>query len=133
LWREALGIQVESEILDWASYVSRLERDLPHLYLAGWLGHYPDPNTFLRVALFRLTSRWRNETYEDLVERAGRGSDQAERMELYGQADRMLIEEAIALPLGQNPRYLLIKPWVSRYPLLAWRGAPWKDVIIDQH
>jgi ABC-type oligopeptide transport system substrate-binding subunit/class 3 adenylate cyclase len=133
LWREALGIQVEPEALDWASYTRRLEKDLPYLYFAGWLPHYPDPNTFLRVAVFRLTSRWRNETYEELVERAGRGSDRAERMELYGQADRMLVEEAIVLPLGQRPKYLLIKPWVSRYPVIVWRGAPWTDVIIEPH
>jgi ABC-type oligopeptide transport system substrate-binding subunit/class 3 adenylate cyclase len=133
LWRETLGVQVEPEVLDYALYSTLPKRDQPHLSLNGWIPDYPDPNTFLRVALFRFTSLWHNEGYDDLVERAARSADQAERMELYGQADRMLVEEAIVLPLGQNRRQLLIKPWVSRYPLSPFRRSFWKDVVIEPH
>ena len=67
------------------------------------------------------------------MERAGRGADQAERMRLYGQADRMLMEEAIVLPLGTRHEHLLIKPWVSRYPFSPFRSTFWKDVVIEAH
>ncbi len=133
LWRDALGIQVDWEIVDFASFVDRMEREPPHMYVAGWVPDYTDPDTYLRVALNWLTSWWRNETYEGLVERARRGADQAERMKLYGQADRMLIEEAIVLPLGTMRQHLLIKPWVSRYPLSLFGKPLWKDVVIEPH
>jgi ABC-type oligopeptide transport system substrate-binding subunit/class 3 adenylate cyclase len=133
LWREALGIQVDPEVVDVQTFNDRLERDMPHLHATGWLPHYPDPNTFLRVAVSRLTRRWRNEAYEDLVERAGRCPDHAERMRLYGQADRMIVEEAIVVPLGSGREYQLLKPWVSRYPLSPFSWSFWKDVVIEPH
>jgi oligopeptide transport system substrate-binding protein len=133
LWREALGIQVDPEVVDLSSFIDRTERELPHLHVGGWLPHYPDPSTFLRGGVNRLTRRWRNETYDELVERAGRGADQAERMKLYGQADRMLMEEAIVVPLGSGREDLLIKPWVSRYPISPFHTSFWKDVVLEPH
>jgi oligopeptide transport system substrate-binding protein len=133
LWREVLGIQVEWKVLDYRSFVNLRKRKPPHLYVGGWAPGYPDPDTYLRAAVGWVTRRWRNETYEGLVERAKRQADQADRMELYGQADRMLLEEGIVVPLGYRQDYLLIKPWVSRYPISPFRLSFWKDVVIEPH
>jgi ABC-type oligopeptide transport system substrate-binding subunit/class 3 adenylate cyclase len=133
LWHDTLGIHVDWEILAPASFIDHLKRELPQMYAAGWVPDYPDPDTYLRVALSWLTSRWHDEMYEELVERARRGADQAERMRLYGKIDRMLIEKAIVLPLGIRRSHLLIKPWVSRYPLSPFGKPLWKDVVIEPH
>jgi oligopeptide transport system substrate-binding protein len=133
LWHDTLGIHVDWEIVDTASFVERMKRELPQMYAAGWVPDYPDPDTYLRVALSWLTSRWHDERYEKLVDRARQGADQAERMRLYGQIDRMLIEEAIVLPVGTLRSHLLIKPWVRRYPLSPFGHPLWKDVIIEPH
>jgi ABC-type oligopeptide transport system substrate-binding subunit len=132
-WREHLGLEIHWEILDWTSFLPRLEGDPPHLFGMGWVADYPDPDNFLRVSLFRRYTRWRNPTYDGLVERARRSTVQAERMELYAQADRILVEEAVVLPLTYQRRHLLVKPWVSRYPTSAMRTLFWKDVVIEPH
>jgi dipeptide transport system substrate-binding protein len=78
----------------------------------------------------RVHSAWRNETYDGLVERARRLTDQAERMRLYQQADRILVEEVPILPLSYERIPLLVKPWVRRFTdWTAW----WKDVVIEPH
>jgi ABC-type oligopeptide transport system substrate-binding subunit len=133
LWREALGIQVDWEAIDFVRLVDFLDRELPPMYAIGWSGDYPDPDTFLRVAVSRITSRWQDEAYDRLVERARRGVDQAERMKLYRQADRRLIEEAIILPLGCRHEHLLVKPWVSRFPTSPFRKLFCQDVVIEPH
>jgi ABC-type oligopeptide transport system substrate-binding subunit/class 3 adenylate cyclase len=133
LWHEALGLTVKPETLDFATFIDRIERGLAPMCVRGWIPHHPDPNTFLRTGVHRVTRLWRNERYEALVERAGRCADQDKRMELYGQADRMLLEEAVIVPLGPERRHLLIKPWVSRYPLSPFRRGFWQDVIIESH
>jgi oligopeptide transport system substrate-binding protein len=133
VWREALGLTVKPQILDLATFIDRVVRGLAPMCVRGWMAHHPDPNTFLRDGVHRVTRLWRNERYEALVERAGRCADQDKRMELYRQADRMLLDEAIIVPLGPERRHLLIKPWVSRYPVSPFRPAFWQDVIMEPH
>ncbi|MBN1137098.1 MAG: hypothetical protein JXM73_10950, partial [Anaerolineae bacterium] len=111
----------------------RLYEQPPHMFGMGWGADYPDPDSFLRASLIRHYTRWRNPTYNELVERARRGTDQGERMALYAQADRLLIEEAVLLPGTYARAHLLVKPWVSRYPTLPVPRHFWKDVVIEPH
>jgi ABC-type oligopeptide transport system substrate-binding subunit len=59
--------------------------------------------------------------------------DQEERMRLYRQADRILVEEAPILPIGYHRSHRLVKPWVCRYPTSPMGSHFWKDVIIEPH
>jgi len=132
-WRENLGVEITWEIMEWAIYLDRLNKEAAQLFLIGWIADYPDPDDFLRVGLWRMRARWQNEAYDELVERARRVTDQGERMSLYEQADRILVEEAAIMPLYYGRWHLLVKPWVSKYPTSAMGGAHWKDVIIEPH
>jgi ABC-type transport system substrate-binding protein len=132
LWKDNLGVEVHWHSLPWAEYLDRTYKAPPPVYVMGWLGDYPDPDNFLRVAV-QLHSAWRHERYIEAIEQARCSSDQAQRMALYAQAERILAEEVPLLPLGYQRSHLLIKPWVKRYPISAVGGAFWKDVIIDPH
>jgi ABC-type oligopeptide transport system substrate-binding subunit len=76
---------------------------------------------------------WQNEAYDRLVEGARGVMDQEERMRMYQQADRILIEEAPILPLAYGRFHILVKPWVRRYLTSPLRWWYWKDVIIEPH
>jgi ABC-type oligopeptide transport system substrate-binding subunit/DNA-binding SARP family transcriptional activator len=132
-WRENLGIEITWDTMEWARYFDRLHSELPHVFISGWGADYPDPDYFLRVGPLPIRRRW-NKAYDRLVEEARRVTDQRERMKLYGQADRMLVQEAVIVPLTYGRAHLLVKPWVSKYPVSA--AGPrlvWKDVIIEPH
>jgi oligopeptide transport system substrate-binding protein len=132
-WYQNLGIKLCWEILEFATLLERLDRQPPHMFGLAWIADYPDPDSFLRAnPLLRYTG-WRNPAYDGLVERASRTTDQAERMKLYAQADRILIEEAVLLPGTYGRNHLLVKPWVSRYPTSAMATLSWKDVVIEPH
>jgi oligopeptide transport system substrate-binding protein len=135
-WRENLGVEITWEgIRGWATLLDRLHREPPHMFGMGWEADYPDPDNFLRVGMnpIQLYTHWRNEAYERLVEAARRMMDQGERIELYGQADRILVEEAAIMPLFYARQHLLVKPWVSKHPTSAIGGWSWKDVVIEPH
>jgi len=132
-WRENLGVEITWEGMEWATFLERLERDPPSMLIIKWMADYPDPDSFLRVCPARDYTRWRNRAYERLVEEARRVTDQGERMSLYGQADRILIEEAPIMPLTYGRVHLLVKPWVSKYPTSALERWLWRDVIIEPH
>ncbi|MGD8462277.1 MAG: hypothetical protein PVI09_00290 [Anaerolineae bacterium] len=70
---------------------------------------------------------------EGLIEQARRVTDQARRMELYQQADRLIIDKAVVLPLTYDRRHMMLKPWVKRYPISALQNWFWKDVVLEPH
>ena len=132
-WRENLGAEIAWEAMEWATSVDRLGKKLHHMLLMGQGAGYPDPDNFLRSSVIWRDTRWRNEGYDRLVEKARRVMDQEERMKLYGQADRILVDEAAIMPLLYERLHLLMKPWVSKFPTSAIGREFWKDVIIEPH
>jgi ABC-type oligopeptide transport system substrate-binding subunit len=132
-WRENLGIEIMWEIVEFGEYVDRLSQELPHIFLHSFLADYPDPDSFLRLGLRRTRPRWRNKAYDELVEEARRVMDQGERMKMYRQADRILVEAAVVLPLTHERSHRLVKPWVRKYHTSSRKTRIWRDVIIEPH
>jgi ABC-type oligopeptide transport system substrate-binding subunit len=133
-WRENLGVEITWKQVEYGRFLDRLSRETPHMWLMGWRADYPDPDNFLRVSQWRrAASRWQNEAYDGLVEGARRVMDQEERMRMYQQADRILVEAAPILPLHFGRFHLLVKPWVRKYPMSPMTAWFWKDVIIEPH
>jgi len=132
-WRESLGVEIAWETVGWAEFLDRLQSDPPHLTNLGWVADYPDPESFLRVSRARSWAGWQSATYDQLVEEARQTICQEERMELYRQADSILVEEVPVLPLIYERDHLLIKPWVRHYPMTASHAVFWKDVVIAPH
>ncbi len=135
-WHEQLGIQVEAQNVEWGEFLERRKHNPTHLLLSGWLADYPDPDSMLRV-LFHSSEginppRWHHERFDALVEEAARITNQQERLDLYREADRILIaEEAVIMPLGYVQGRYLVKPWVSM-PRVSPILQRLKNVIVRQ-
>ncbi len=132
-WRENLGLEIDWQALPWAPYIESLRENPPHIFTMAWAADYPDPDNYLRVGLWRERVKWNDETYVDLVERARRVADQRERMALYRQADQILIESAVIVPLFYAEGQFLVQPWVTKFHFPAIGGATWKDFVIEPH
>jgi ABC-type oligopeptide transport system substrate-binding subunit len=59
--------------------------------------------------------------------------DPEERMKLYRQADRILIQEAVIMPTHYAIASVLVKPWVRKPPAMQFGLWLWKDVVIQPH
>jgi oligopeptide transport system substrate-binding protein len=68
-WHTVLGVEITSEVMEWTSYLDRLRAQLPPIFLMAWEADYPDPDTFLRVAILKYFEKWKNEEYHQLEER----------------------------------------------------------------
>jgi oligopeptide transport system substrate-binding protein len=118
-WRRNLGLELQAQSVEpWGVYHERLQRDPPHLSLAGWSADYPDPDSMLRVPFHSKEGvhvpRWLNARFDTLVEQAARVTDQHRRIELFQEADRILVcEEAAIMPLFYAQGRILVKPWVT--------------------
>ena len=104
----------------------RDDQDPPPTIVGAWFADYPHAESFLTPEVIWGLCRWRHERYERLIERARGLADRVERMKLYREADRMLVEEAVLMPGVYGRWHELLKPWV------VWADQL-KDVIIMPH
>jgi oligopeptide transport system substrate-binding protein len=134
-WQHNLGLTLGWRTLEWSSFLKRLGQDLPELSLFGWVADYPDPDSFLRLAVqeFHAGQIWKHDEYLELVERARRTLDHATRMQLYDRAQKLLAEEVPLIPLLYVRGHYLLKPWIAEYPLSPLRWDYFKDVVIEPH
>ena len=54
-------------------------------------------------------------------------------MALYREADTILVREAYFWPHLYSRAHILLKPWVTRYPISPLSISFWKDVVIGSH
>jgi len=134
-WKDHLGVSSSWTALEMQPLRDAETREPPHVGHVFWIADYPDPDSFLRVALafYRDLIGWRNEAYDRLVENAHGMMGVRDRMQAYQEADRILMQSAAVVPLYYARQLLLVKPWLrncARSPNGLWR---WKDAIIEPH
>jgi len=116
---KAIGIRTRLRNYDWGSYLEALKAGEPMLMRAGWLADVPDPENFLYVLLHSEKigtdnySRYSNEKFDKLVEKARFTADAAERIALYQQAERMVVEDAAWIFIYHYRDVLMCKPYVK--------------------
>lgn len=133
-WSRHLGVSVAFETPDWETFQRRLNADPPPpLFLYGWVADYPDPDNCLRLSPVCRRAAWCNPTFAGLVEAARHVANRADRLRMYQEADRLLIDDAVVVPLAYGRLHFLVKPWVTRYPTAPAKLWFWKDVVVEPH
>ena len=137
MWKQVLGIQVDIEQVEWATYLEDLDRQKFQAFAGlGWQADYPDPQDFLDI-LFHTDSSINHGAYsnlevDDILERARVEQDVAARVELYHQAEELIINDAAWVPLWfTGDRYVLIKPHVKGYRMTPMIVPKLRQVRIE--
>ncbi len=94
-----------------------------NLYRMGWVMDYADASSTLRVfspaSAFQYTG-WASGDYDRLLAEAEATADAAVRGELYRQAERLLLDDAVVVPLQYYDRAVLVKDGLTaEYPLFG--------------
>jgi ABC-type oligopeptide transport system substrate-binding subunit/DNA-binding SARP family transcriptional activator len=135
-WLANLGVPVAGRALPWAALLARAYGQPPHILGMASGAHYPDPATFVGAARRdeeQAAYAWQHAGYDRLAGEAAQAMDEGQRLELFQEMDRIVVEEAWMVPLWYGRRHLLVKPWVVRLPTSPIMGCFWKDVIADPH
>ena len=103
MWRRTLEVDVEIQQVEWATFLQDLHRNRLQAFSLAWQADYPDPHTFVDV-LFRTGSSINNTNYSNpdvdaLLEEANVEADPVRRIELYQEAEEIIVEDAAWLPL----------------------------------
>jgi oligopeptide transport system substrate-binding protein len=134
-WRDNLGVEVTVRQLepDWFIYHLKEEKD--EMFDMGWIADYPHPEDFLDV-LFHTGAEnnfgeYSNPAIDAILEQAGLEADTAKSLELYRQAEQMLVDDAAILPLWFGKNYILVKPYIQGYELNPM-GFAWLNKVSIQ-
>jgi len=131
-WEETLGVKVQLTRIEFGELLRRGREDPPDLTISGWGADYPDADDMLRVVFHGHPLRWHNARFDALVEEAARITDRKRRIELYREADRILVAEDVAvLPLGYAQGRQLVKPYL-RLPRTPPYLLRLKHAVVDR-
>lgn len=114
---QQLGLKIEVRgYEDFGDYLAALDRQEFQIYGTGWIADYPDPQNFVDV-LFRGGSSQNHTGYDNpevnvLLDQAAVATDEATRLELYRQAEQIILADVPVIPIYHDVSYTLVKPYV---------------------
>ncbi len=116
---DKLGVHVQidtyPDVSTWKTARDSYQYDF---YAMGWNGDYNDPMTFMELFVTgngyaKFMGGYSNTEYDEMVEKAGASQDDAERMELFGKAEALLMEEGGCIPLYYDNSQMYVQSYVS--------------------
>jgi oligopeptide transport system substrate-binding protein len=136
-WRENLGVEVTVRQLEPEAFLYHLDRERDEMFYTGWIADYPHPQDFLEV-LFGSGAEnnyggYSNPDFDALLEMAAAEPDYDLSLALYQQAEQMLVDDAVCIPLCFGVNYLLVKPYVSGFQLNLLGFAMFNEVSVAPH
>jgi oligopeptide transport system substrate-binding protein len=135
MWRTVLGADIQLAGEEFRVLIQNRNIGKHELFWFAWIGDYPDPLAFLelrRVGSGQNFDGFANPRFESLLNAAAASPDDATRAARYAEAEVVLNDDAINLPLYFYKSRHLLKPWVRGFADNAMdRHASrdlWKDL-----
>ncbi|MDG9760861.1 ABC transporter substrate-binding protein [Pseudomonas sediminis] len=117
-----VGINAEIRVIEWGELIRRAKAGEHDLLFMGWAGDNGDPDNFLtpQFACASVQSglnfaRYCDETLDKLIADGKASSNQDERSRLYHQAQQIIQEQALWLPLTHPTAFALLSAKVEGY------------------
>ena len=99
MWKKHLNIDVTLLNQEWKVYLNSVSMKDYQIGRAGWIGDYVDPNNFLDMFLCNGGNNrtgWCNPVYDELIlKHAPEAKTHEERLEIFTQAEKMLLASSI--------------------------------------
>jgi oligopeptide transport system substrate-binding protein len=115
--KQNLNIDVKTEYLDGPTYGARFTGNQAQATVIRWGADWPYPDNWL-PSLFSSNSPnnhlgYNNVSFDQFMTRAAAETDNQARLDLYNQAQKLLLNDAAISPLFNLIQPVLVKPWVK--------------------
>ena len=137
MWKETLGIEVEIQQVEWATYLQDMNRKRLQVWAgSGWQADYADPQDFIDVLFYSDSDvnhgNYSNSEVDKLILEARTDLDNNRRYILYNEAEQIIINEAAIMPLWFDTEgFALVKPWVKGYQFTPIIVPKFKELQIE--
>ena len=130
-----LGVQVDIHFApDWPAYKAMLQQGKLPMFRLVWYADIPDPDNFLSPLLHSASPTnhtfYRNPLVDHLLEQARREVDDAQRIALYREVERLVMDDAPWIAQNYHVFEYLYQPYVQgvEVSLLGERAIPLKKI-----
>jgi peptide/nickel transport system substrate-binding protein/oligopeptide transport system substrate-binding protein len=111
-----LGLQIDLVNVEWSEYIATLPKQTYPAYSIYWGADFPDPESLL-LTLFGTGQAdnyvgYSNSDFDALLRQAAAEQDFDVRLQLYADANQLLMNDAVVLPFYYDRSYMLVRPWV---------------------
>jgi oligopeptide transport system substrate-binding protein len=134
-----VGVQVDIHFApDWPTYRAMLEQGKLPMFRLAWYADIPDPDNMLSPLLHSTspTNRtfYRNPLVDQLLEQARKEVDEAQRITLYREVERLVMEDAPWIAQNYLVSEFLYQPYVQgvEISLLGDRTIPMKKIWLNK-
>jgi oligopeptide transport system substrate-binding protein len=134
MWGKNLNVNITLENQDWQVFLNNVSSLSYDISRAGWVGDYPDPNSFLDMWLSDSGNNrtgWSNAEYDRYIEAAANAGSNEERFLYFQENERILAEEAPILPLYTYTSVYLRQPSVKGWYHNIQNQHPYKYIYLE--
>lgn len=127
MWKKALGVETILVNQEWKVYLeSRFQKNY-QLARTSWVADYLDPINFLDQFTSDAGDRnilgYNNPAYDNLIKESHTIADQAKRMKVLEQAERLLVDDVVLIPIYHYTTQHMVSKKVTG----------WEDNVLDLH
>jgi oligopeptide transport system substrate-binding protein len=123
MWKQNLGIEVEVEQVETATFVQDVSQHRYQMWEFGWSADYPDPQNFIEIHFYSKSRQndtlYNNPQVDRLLLRARTEKDNETRFKTYREAEALILQDAPWIPLFHSTSAVLVKPYVK-----GWQPTP---------
>jgi len=134
-----LGLQINVEQVSWPNFLADLNdpQNSYQMYQLGWIADYPDPQNFLEILFHSDSSQnhgqYSNAQVDALLDQARGEQDVEKRLDLYRQAEQMILDDAAWIPLYFDVENWLVKPYVRNFANPPIKIPKFQYIFITEH
>jgi oligopeptide transport system substrate-binding protein len=122
MWRDSLGLPLVVQNLEPDRYIDYIDYGFHgQLFDGGWCADYPDPENFADALFHSGASqnkgKYSNPRVDALLDAARTERDVQKRIQLYQEAEQIIVDDAAVLFTATGTNYYLVKPYLKNYTL----------------
>lgn len=134
-WQDSLGVTITLQPIDPAAYLRERKRKTFQMLADGWIADYNHPENFLGK-LFGGSSdlnvlNYGNAEVDRLLDEARGQQDRTRALQLYGQAERLILNDAVIVPQFWGVTHYLIQDCVKNWPGVSLPVPKYRYIEID--
>lgn len=126
-----LGVSIKIESMPMSDLYAKVENGDCEFWRFGWIADYPDPATFLNLFSSKSLGdgvannyfSYSNPKFDETLQAALKEIDPVKRNQLYAQADQIIMDDAVIMPLMFTVGIRLLNPQVQGFDMneMAYR------------
>jgi ABC-type transport system substrate-binding protein len=135
-----IGLDVKLDYMDWPTFQDQIKTKSVQIFAMGWVGDYPDGETFLQLFYGPNESpgsnnfNYKNPVYDELYRKVSVMIESPERLKLYRQMERMICDDAPAIfmhhPIAIIPYYTYLENYKPGN--FVWGAAKYSNINLQK-